>query len=270
MTDLVAASQSPGLLFAYAALLIVALIASVILGGRFRAAGRKQRVDDPDVLALLAKDAQRLADVVITRMLVNGAIDVHGGKLAVMDRSKAVGPVETAIAGLTSPMRWQAASGAIKDYAEHKMRRMTDQGLLAKPQELHRRRMAQVAPLLLLAAPAALLWLIAWANGHSALPLAVLLALTGLAIIVRWSGTDRRTTGGIDTLHAASERHDRLERGAPRDELVMGVALFGTGILAGSAFDAYYKMRATSDSSGGDSGSSDSGDSGGGCGGGCS
>ena len=269
MSAVGAAAESMLVLFGFGGLMVVALIASFIVGRRFRPAGRKRVIDDPETLALLARDADRFVDVVLTRLLARRAITTTPfGKLEIAPGSNGETAVERSLLALPSPFKWEAARQAVKGEIQAMLRPLVDQGLIADAQQLRRRQKAQVAPLLAIFLPAAMLWLVSWSGGHGAFALGFLIMLTGLLIFIRWTGVDRRTTGGIDTLDAAAVRHDRLQRGTPRDELAMGVALFGTAILAGSQLHAYHKMRQASDSSSGDAGAG-AGGGGGGCGGGC-
>ncbi len=267
MTELAATAESTTFLVAYGGAMIVAFIASLIIGYRLRATGRRRSVEDPAMLAWLASGATRHADAILTGLLVRRAIAVEGkSKLTVVDRSKAETATERRILALSSPFAFATACRLATNDAEPMLRHMVSQGLLADEQHLHRKRIAQVAPLLVLFFAGALLWIAAWSDGRTVLALAFLLALTALMVIIRWAWLERRTQGGIDALDAAQQKHERLMRGAPLDELPLAVTLFGTSVLVGSALDAYHKLRTPTDSGGGDS--SGSSDSGGGCGGG--
>lgn len=265
MTQLAAVSQSSAFLIAYGGAMIAAFILSLIVGHRMRASGRRRTVEDHAMLAWLAGGAPRFTDAIITSLLARGAMVVEGrSKLAVVDRSKAQTATERRILGLSSPFTFATACRHAFDEGEPILRRLVDQGLMADEQHLHRKRVAQVAPLAALFGAGALLWMIARSNGQSVSAFSFLLGMTALMILIRWSWLERRTQGGIDALHAAQAKHERLRGGAPLDELPLAVTLFGPAILAGSLLDAYHKLRTAGDSSGGDSGSSD-----GGCGGGC-
>jgi uncharacterized protein (TIGR04222 family) len=268
MTQLATAPQSSAFLIAYGGAMIAAFILSLMIGQRMRATGRRLSVEDLAMLAWLAGGATRYTDAIVTGLLARGALAVAGrGKLEVVDRSKAETATERRIVALSSPFTFATVCRHATDDAEPMLRRMVDQGLIADQQHLHRKRIAQVAPLVALLGAGALLWMIARSTGQSIFVFTFLLGMTALMIVMRWTWLERRTQGGIDALDAAHEKHERLGRGAPLDELPLAVALFGTGVLAGSALDAYHKLRAASDSSGGGEGGSNSSD--GGCGGGC-
>lgn len=270
MTALAAAADSSILLFGYGAAMIAAFIVSLVIGRRLRSVGRRRNADDPAMLAWLAGGEPRHADMLLTGLLARGAIAVHGrSRLQTIDRSKAATAAERHIVNLPSPFTFTAASRICTEHAQPMLRHMVDLGLLAESQALHRKRIAQVAPLVVLLGAGALPWLAAYSAGRFPFVLTFLLALTAMMILIRWNWLERRTQAGIDALYAAQDKHERLMRGAPIDELVLAVALFGTGILAGSALDEYHKLRASSDSAGGGDSDSSDGDSGGGCGGGC-
>lgn len=103
--------------------------------------------------------------------------------------------------------------------------------------------------------------------------LTALLLLTLLLAIMRWAVIDRRTRAAIERLDHARTQSARLRRAPTEAETDRAVALFGTIVLAGSAWAGFHQLRQASGgdvSGGGDGGSSDGGGSsggGGGCGG---
>lgn len=258
-------------LIAYAILLALALVASAILGSRFRPEGRRRTIEDPDMLALLAGGTDRLVDSVLTRLLSRNALEVvKRGKLHVLANAIGNDPRERRVLGLKSEFSWTTARSQLRDDCSILTRQLTEQGQIVDLQAQRRIRRVQAAPLLALAGVAALVCL---ASFGTALPFAWIVAIgfTLLAALVRYSGIDARTQSGRNVVEAARDRQSRLAKAPTPDEYVLAVALFGTTVLAGTALDDFHKLRAPSDSGGGDSGgsdSSDSGCSGGGCGGG--
>jgi hypothetical protein len=97
--------------------------------------------------------------------------------------------------------------------------------------------------------------------------LSALLVLTALLAIVRWFSVDRRTKAGLTAVAATKEQSDRIRRAPTDTDVGLAVALFGTTVLAGSAWWDFHRMRAATSGDGG-GGSSDGGSDGGGCGGG--
>ena len=79
----------------------------------------------------------------------------------------------------------------------------------------------------------------------------------------------RRTQAALDAVAEAKRSNERARRAPTTGEMGTAVALFGTGVLAGSEWNDFHRMRSAGDggTSSGDGGSSDSGGSGcGGCG----
>jgi uncharacterized protein (TIGR04222 family) len=98
--------------------------------------------------------------------------------------------------------------------------------------------------------------------------LVALLVVTAIATTLRYHNIDRRTQAGVNAVRSARLEADRLRRAPQSDESGMAVALFGTAVLAGSAFSGLHDMRTASSSS--DSSSSGcSSDSSSGCSSGC-
>jgi hypothetical protein len=100
--------------------------------------------------------------------------------------------------------------------------------------------------------------------------LAAALVVTVLLAVIRFASLDRRSDAGRAAVRRARGIHERLRRAPTRTEMGLGVALFGTAVLAGSEFDDFHKLRAAGDGGGGSSDSSDGGGCGGGGCGGCS
>ena len=69
-----------------------------------------------------------------------------------------------------------------------------------------------------------------------------MLLTAGLAL-VRWRQVDRRTRAGERLLRREQSRADRLRRAALPHETDQAVALFGTAVLAGSAYAGYHDLR---------------------------
>ena len=123
------------------------------------------------------------------------------------------------------------------------------------------------SPLILLIGFGAAKLMVGDARGRPIGYLTTLVILTGLIALIRFVMLDPLTREGRGALTAMRARSDRLRRAPVGGEAALGVALFGTVVLAGSEWDDLHKLRAQG---GGDGGSSDSGSDGGssGCGGG--
>ena len=97
--------------------------------------------------------------------------------------------------------------------------------------------------------------------------LTALVVLTVIAGAIRWFTIDRRTRAGRDAVHEARERSLRLRQAPTSPEVGIAVALFGTAVLAGSAFGDFHRLRSNA-GSGRDGGGGSCGGGGGGSGGG--
>ena len=98
--------------------------------------------------------------------------------------------------------------------------------------------------------------------------LSLLLLITLVLTAVRFARVDRRTGAAIDAVQAAWKNSQRLRIAPTPPEMGLAVALFGTGVLAGSYYESLHKLRQSSGDGGSSSSDSGSdGDGGGGCGG---
>ncbi|MBL0916340.1 MAG: TIGR04222 domain-containing membrane protein, partial [Sphingopyxis sp.] len=161
---------------------------------------------------------------------------------------------------------------AVKPGGRGVERRLAAGGLLLDADERRRTAMIAVAPFALLLLIGGIKLLVGLSRDKPVSVLVILLVITLMFAIGRWRSTDNQTRAGRMALAEARKKHDRLRRAPTTGETGMAVALFGTTVLAGSAYAAFHQWRAPSNSSGGDSSSSssDSGCSGGGssgCGG---
>jgi uncharacterized protein (TIGR04222 family) len=146
---------------------------------------------------------------------------------------------------------------------------MVDHGLLLADGEGWRIRIAQSLPFVLLAGFGLIKLGIGEARGRLVGFLTLALIVTVVVAVIRFAGLEMRTRAGQAVLAQARERHDRLRRAPTAGEVGLGVALFGTTVLAGSQWESLHRLRAaSSDSGSGGSDSSSDGGSGGGCGGG--
>jgi hypothetical protein len=87
--------------------------------------------------------------------------------------------------------------------------------------------------------------------------------------VIRYFTVDRRTEAAMSAVEAAKTRAARLKAAPTTPEMGLAVALFGTTVLAGSAYQDFHRLRSSSgDGDGGSSGDGSGGCGSGGCGGG--
>lgn len=257
-------------LILYGALLILALALAAIIPGRVRPAGHGGAVTDEDSLAFLSGHAPRMLEAAVARLLASGALVVQGGKRFLRgDGTGGTGAIDRALLAVPMPASWGAFERAIRPHVEPIERRLIGNGLFLDKAEAWRIGLIAALPLLMLFAFGAAKLMIGLSRDRPVGFLIAFLVVTLIAILCRIFAIDRRTERGTLALAEARVRHERLRRAPTTAETGTAVALFGTVVLAGSAFAMLHQMRAPSDSgaSGGGDGGSSGGD-GGGCGGG--
>ncbi len=253
-------------LILYLVLLVATIAAGVIIPRRMRPEGRRQSVTDPDHLAYLAGGKARFVDAFVARMLAAGTL-VMATKSKFMGGTRAATPsaAERSVLGLSAPFGWSAVQGVLDPFAQPIQRTLMGNGLLMSAEEVDRVRWAQTLPYVLVIGFGSIKLLIGEMRERPVGYLTALLIFTTVLALMRWFIVDRRTAAARHVIADATLRHQRLKIAPTTPEIGMAVALFGTTVLAGSAWADFHRMRA-SDSSGSSS-SSDS-DGGSGCGGG--
>lgn len=253
----------------YIVLLVTTVIAGFLIPPWLRPEGRSGRASDPGQLAFLAGGRQRFYDAILTRLLATDALRLVYGKefLAVPGATGRSGPDEAVLAlARRAPASLKSVESVLQPHAAETESDLVDAGLLIDRDVTMQLRFWQTSPyLLLLLFGMTKLW-IGVARDRPVGFLIALLFVTLIAALLRFTTADRRTRAGKALVDGAREGGDRLRRAPTRDEAALGVALFGTGVLLGSAWSGYHGMRRASDGGGFDGGSGSSGD--GGCGGG--
>ena len=273
ITDFSAMSGGTFLLY-YGALVIAAVIAGLWLPSFLRPDGRHQQVSDQGQLAWLASGPGRFTEATLARLFGTGVLEADAGNKLRVSRAGA---------GDSEPERLLTAGGGVfgiteahrmlKPYAARVEDELIERDLVMDTGARWRLRLAGAAPYLAVLA-------VGWyrrqageALGEPTGFLTALIILTALLMLWRLVRLDPRTRAGQAALGEAKIKAARLRSAATGPELGIGVALFGTAILAGTPYSQLHAMRtaATGDGAGGFAG--DGGDSGGdggsGCGGGC-
>lgn len=247
-------------LILYIGLLIVATIVSIVGVRSARPEGRVLDHPDEETVAWLGGGRTRLFDMLAARRLTRGELGVNGRKgLAAADGT---------------PLKWSHVTIGFEPQADQVEQRLTRTGLLADPDQLATMRRRAGLPFLILAGIGLVRLAYGLAIGRPVGFLFGLLLLTLTIWLIRGGNLDRRTRGGRATLARTRAAHERLRRAPMQPEMGMAVALFGTTVLAGSAYADFHRFRSangdsgfTSDSGSDSGGSSDGGCGGGGCGG---
>lgn len=249
-------------LILYCCLLVCAFLFSLVAPAVLRPVGRGTNPTDPAELALLAGGRTRLMEAEAARQLA-------GGELIMMGKDRFIN-TGSARRGLPpGEIKWTEFSRRLGPLAMTVETRLRRAGMLVSDDELASLRRWAVMPLAVLAVFGTVrlvrgVWL-----DHPVGFLALLLAATTILGVIRWGGLDRRTAAGTAALAKARAAADRLRRAPTQPEMALGVALFGTAVLAGSEFERLHQLRAAaSGDGGGGGGDGGSGCGGGGCGGG--
>jgi uncharacterized protein (TIGR04222 family) len=257
-------------LMLYLVLFILAFAASLIIPRRMRPEGRRQNVTDLDQLAYLAGGGLRFVDGLVTRLMARGSLAMSGSdSFYVRPGAQGTTTAEQTVLGLASPVKWTTILRQAKSYAEPIERKLASAGLLADDKETADLRFYQTLPYVMLIGFGATKWIIGDMRERPVGILTVFLIVTLVIAVIRWFKVDRRTRAAMEALDDARARNERLKIAPTTDEIGTAVALFGTTVLAGSAWSSYHTMRQASSSDSGGSSSSDSsnGCGGGGCGG---
>lgn len=272
ISDFSSYSGSDFLLF-YSLLLLAAVLAGVWLPHFLRGEGQEQAISDPLQLAYLAGGAGRMTDTVLARLLGVGALRPYGvRKLEIVEQAAGTNVAEQALLRSGGNLGITAAFRLIKPYGEDIRQQLVDRGLLMDSGARWTMRLLATLPYIVVLA-------IGWyrreagqALGEPTGFLTALMVFTAILAVVRFAKLDPKTRAGREVLAQARERETRLKSAPTGPEIGLGVALFGTAILAGTPYGELHAMRQSATGDGGGGYSGDGGDSSGGdsgCGGGC-
>lgn len=255
-------------LILYIVLLVIVVIAGILIPAWLLPEGRRQKVSDPDQLAYLAGGRTRFADGVVARLLAGRALVMSGkDKLDVRMRN-GTGAAENGVLALSPPLDWPRIERTLRPTADGLLERLQRAGLMLTGGERANLRYWALLPYLTLMMFGATKWFIGDARERPVGFLTILLIVTAVLALIRALTIPRLTYAGLTALGDAREEADRIRRAPLAGEIGLAVALFGTGVLAGSEFGAFHTMRAASGGDGGSSGGDGGGGDGGGCGGG--
>lgn len=260
-------------LFFYSVMLVTALVASIWLPNILRSDGKHGMVNDHLQLAWLAAGPGRFTEAVLARLMGTGALAEAGdNKLHILRPDAGTNPAERALLASGEVLGISRAHRILKPFGRETAGTLEDRGLILDSGSRWALRFASLLPFIVVAT-------IGWyrrqageALGEPTGFLSILIVLTLVIAAIRMVKVDTRTRAGRDAVASAREQSGRLKSAPTDSELGLGVALFGTAILAGTPYAQLHAMRqqATTDASGGyssDSGGSSDGGGDGGCGG---
>ncbi|OBV11716.1 TIGR04222 domain-containing membrane protein [Erythrobacter dokdonensis] len=252
----------------YTLLLGFAMLASWWMPMQLRPSGRTAESLEAEDLALLSGGRARFADSLMADLFVRGGLAEAGrGKLAVVQSSLPASPAGKALLRVSGPISPVEARSLLASQADRVAARLERHGLLLRYEEMLRLRMLCIAPFVFLLVVGLYRQRAGSMLGEPTGALVGLMVVTVLAAVIRLAKFDRRTEGGIATLHNMQDKFARLRLAPEPQEVPLAVALFGTAVLLGTPWEPVHAMlHKNKDGDGGDSSDSDGGS---GCGGGC-
>jgi uncharacterized protein (TIGR04222 family) len=274
VTDFSAMTGMEFLVF-YAALMAAAVVGGIWLPHFVRGEGREQQVTDADQLAYLAGGPARFTEMVLARLLGSGILaDASDNKLRILRPNGGESPAERALTAGGGTVGITAAFKTTKPYAELLDAELRERELLMERSSRWIMRLIATLPYLFVLLVGFYRRSAGEALGEPTGFLTMMMMVTGALAVWRFAKLDPRTRAGQAAVEAAKDQSARLKSAPTEPELGLGVALFGTAILAGTPYSQLHAMKkaASTGVDGGyasDSGGGDSGCGGGGCGGGC-
>jgi uncharacterized protein (TIGR04222 family) len=254
-------------LWLYGGLIAAAIVLGVALPRWLKAHGRDNGVPSTEELAMLIGGRNRFSEAIAANLLGAGALSVDKKTgFKVLQPDAATNSAERAILRQVAPIKWPDITKAIKQDADAVEERLVAQGWFIEGGDAWMMRIVQTLPFLLVIAFGYYRFTAGDAQGEPTGLLFFMMVMTGIAALLRLLILDRKTQGGMAVVKRALRGNSRLKQAPTQPEMGKAVALYGTGVLAGTPFVALHTMRQSTDSGGS---SSDSSDGGGGCGGGC-
>jgi hypothetical protein len=153
------------------------------------------------------------------------------------------GGAELCLLALSAPIKWSTIELQLADYAEPVARRLAATGLYINDEDASRVHWWQTLPYVLLIAFGTIKLMVGEVRGKPVGFLIGLLIVTAICAAIRWFNLNRRTQTAHEAIADAASCNERLKRAPMTGEIGTAVALFGTGVLAGSARHDFCHMR---------------------------
>ncbi len=252
----------------YSAMMVFGWLMTVIVPMLFRPAGEPGVPQTAGQYAALASGKSRYAESVMSGLLASGRLELEGKTFHVRDRQAEGGGAETRLMSLGDRFDWKTFVRAIDSGYETDRDTLRAAGLLDGPGKAFKVRALSVVPLIVIILFGLHRFDAGRDLGEPVGVLGVLIALGAVIVVWRLLAGFRRTRAGDRALKEARQEHVGLKRAPTNEQMALGVAIFGTAVLAGTPYDPLHAMR---HGGGGDAGSAgDGGGDGGGsgCGGG--
>lgn len=248
----------------YLILLVTCVAASFWIPVNLRPRGTAHELDEAEEMAVLVAGPKRHAHTVATDLMVQGGLaNASSGKLRVAKN----GGIQTGSAGRSVlrkvgdfDMRELCFTTAAD--ADAIERKLIDRGLLMNEDERSTLRWFSVSPCIALFLLGLYRAIAGYGEGEAIGFLVALMLVTVLIAGWRFSAANSRTTAGNTNVWDAQTAASRLRLAPQPHEAGYAVALFGTGVLIGTPWEAVHAMQTSAVAS-----MSNAGGCGGGCGG---
>ena len=268
MSDLDLSQYDAGeFLVIYSAMIVFGWLVAVIVPMILRPVGEPGVPQTAGQYAALASGKVRYAEAVMAGLLASGKLELEGKTFHVRDRHIVGGGAEARLMSLGDTFGWKTFVRAIDSGYEEDRDTLRAAGLLTGSGKVLKARLLSVIPMVVIILFGLYRFDEGKALGEPVGVLGVLIALGMVVIVWRLLAGIRRTREGDRAMRDARQEHIGLKRAPTRDQMALGVAIFGTAVLAGTPFDPLHAMR----HGGGDAGyaaDGGDGDGGSGCGGG--
>jgi uncharacterized protein (TIGR04222 family) len=251
----------------YLGLMLLAVFAGVVIPFVMRPAGRTGAVPDADMLAMLTGGPAQLLDTAVARVMAADRLVYVDKVFSVARTDTAADRFEQRLRGLAPPISWSAIRQLQPDLAAPVEQRLVAANLWMDAADAKRMRWMQTLPYLMLLALGAVRMIYGELHDRPIAYLGLLMFFTAFFAVMRAISLNRITRVGKQVLVDAKRMHERLQKAPTRAEVPLGVALFGTSVLAATPWQAFHTMRTSSSNDGGGGGSTS--ESGSGCGSGC-
>ncbi|KEO91686.1 hypothetical protein EH31_03165 [Erythrobacter longus] len=262
-----------GFLGFYALMLATCVAAGFWIPANLRPLGKRSEVEDLEEVAVLNGGADRLNLAVLSSLFAKGALTSgNSKKLFSTDKDQAESEAERAVLSKVGGFSLADAKRTLLEQAAQVEQRLIQRGLMMSEQERLRLKIFSTLPFAVLFVIGLYRQQAGAALGEPTGILIALLIVTFVLGLIRFFTGTKRTIAGQEVVMELEESKSRLRRAPQANEAGFAVALFGTGVLVGTPWEAVHAARAASAGGGaggvygGDDGGSDGG--GGGCGGG--
>ncbi|MAL00010.1 MAG: TIGR04222 domain-containing membrane protein [Citromicrobium sp.] len=253
----------------YSAMIVFGWLMTVIVPMILRPVGEPGVPQTAGQYAALASGKERYAEAVMAGLLASGHLELEGKTFHVRNRDLPRGGAETRLLSLGDTFGWKTFVRAIDSGYEEDRDTLRAAGLLTGSGKVLKARLLSIIPMVVIILFGLYRFDEGKALGEPVGVLGVLIALGLVVIVWRLLAGIRRTREGDRAMRDARQEHVGLKRAPTRDQMALGVAIFGTTVLAGTPFDPLHAMR---HGGGGDVGyagdGGGDGDGGSGCGGG--